>query len=74
MDFAVTACKLALPDAGVLRDHMLGAWEELRDACMPERAAPAPTARVSETAPVKSESPPPKSSEDAATVGERRAA
>ncbi len=41
MDFAVTACHAALPDADVLLDRMLAAWEALHARGMPAMAASA---------------------------------
>lgn len=32
MDFTLTACRRTLPDAHVLRDRILDAWDELREA------------------------------------------
>ena len=39
MDFAVTACHAALPDADVLRDRMVAAWEALYARGMPAATA-----------------------------------
>lgn len=38
MDFSITACLEAVPDAGVLRDDMLSAWQELLHAATPSES------------------------------------
>ncbi|MDH3644925.1 MAG: WS/DGAT domain-containing protein, partial [Gammaproteobacteria bacterium] len=50
MFFAITACAKALPDAGLLREDMLAAFEELRAAVAPSAAT---QQEVTEIAPAK---------------------
>lgn len=47
LDFAVTACADAVPDADTLRDHMLDAFLELADACGVDSGRTAPSAAPS---------------------------